>query len=121
MDLDISWPLRAWGCWRPSPPGPPTTPVLMDPSAAIEVPVDGRLDTTTQMTLGGPETLRIDTQVVIKVMSQGPVEDSALGVAGAIDPGLDVAADDSTLKSKDGTGSQELAVEPRRQGWQRSR
>ena len=53
--------------------------------AAIEGAVDCRLDAATQIAVGGKEALLIDTEKVLEVMGEGPVEDRALGMAPAID------------------------------------
>ncbi len=52
---------------------------------AIEVAVDCRLDAATQIAVGVKEALLIDTEEVLEVVGEGPVEDRALGMAWAID------------------------------------
>ena len=55
--------------------------------AAIEIAVNGRLDATTQIAVGGKETVLVGAQEVLEVMGESPVEDRALGTAWSIDLG----------------------------------
>jgi hypothetical protein len=55
--------------------------------AAVEVAVDRRLDTASQVAVGVTETLLIHLDDVLEVQGEGPVKDCVLGVVWAIDAG----------------------------------
>ena len=53
--------------------------------AAVEVAMDRRLDVATQVAVSVAEALFVDVEETLEMVSEGPVQDGALGVASAID------------------------------------